>query len=170
METKTYFFRPEKKILKQGFYMEDENNNIVYEAKMIKQSLFSAMQFQFINHLSNKIEEHKVGHTVTTEQSGIFEMFSTKSYFKYDGKNIWDYLHEIGIRIDSHLSNDKIGMTYNVTLEGKEMATISTASPNNGKMIITSAYCYNVTTSTSNIDLAFLVTFAIARTDQTFYN
>jgi len=169
MQTNTYLFQPDKNFFKQGFFMVDENQNVVYEAKVIKQSLIGAIQFEFVNHLSNKTEEHKVGHTITSEQSGMFGMFSTKSHFKFDGKNIWDYLHEKGIRIESHLASGKLGMTYNITLEGKEMATITMTSPKGGS-IITSRYCFDVTTSKENLDLAFLVTFAIARTEQVAYN
>lgn len=168
MEDKKYFFRPDKKFLKQGFYMEDENKKIIYEAKMTKWSLFGAMKFDFINHVSNKSSEHDVGKTITSEESGLFEAFSTNSRFKFDKKNIWDYLHEQGIRIDSDISNKKLGMTYNVTLKGKKMATIMTSSI--GKSIVTNKFCYDVITSEENLDLAFLVTFAFARTEQVFYD
>ena len=87
MEDKKYFFRPDKKFLKQGFYMEDENKKIIYEAKMTKWSLFGAMKFDFINHVSNKSSEHDVGKTITSEESGLFEAFSTNSRFKFDKKN-----------------------------------------------------------------------------------
>ena len=116
----------------------------------------------FENWHGNKMSERSIGalqyimsHTNVTQ--GQFE------------ENIWDYLHEKGIRINSNLANKKIGMSYNVTFEGREFATIETAS-SNGKGIITNAYCYNVTTKPENLDLAFLTTFAIARTDQIFYN
>lgn len=170
MESKTYLFQPEKKFLKQGFFMTDENNNVVYEAKMLKQPLIGSMQFEFINHITNKVEEHKVGQTITIESgSGMLESFSTKSYFKYDNSKIWDYLHEVGIRIDSHLIDRKLGMTYDVTLKGNPMASITMTTPH-GKSVIASRYYFNVTTSEENLDLAFLVTFAIARTEQLFYN
>ena len=169
MQTNTYLFQPEKKFLKQGFFMEDENKNIIYEAKVLKQSLLGSQEVNFINHKTNNSEEHKIGGVVTTNQSGLFEMFSTKSSFKYDGKNIWDYLHEKGIRIDSQVSGNKIGMTYNITFEGQSMATIASTTPG-GKSIMTSAHCYNVTTSDEYLDLAFLTTYAIAKTEQVFYN
>ena len=98
MADHTYFFQPEKKILKQGFFMTDEDKNVVYEAKMLKQPILGAMEFEFINHITGQSGVHKVGHTVTTETSGLFEFFSIKSSFKYDGENIWDYLHDQGIR------------------------------------------------------------------------
>lgn len=169
MKNKTYLFQPDKKFLKQGYFMQDEEGNIVYEAKVLKQPLFGAITFEFVNHLSNIKEEHKVGHTITSEQTGGIDVLSTKSHFKYDGKNIWDYLHEQGIRIDSKLSKGSIGMSYNITLKGEEIANITMASPN-GSKIITSSHVYNVQVSEENIELAFLTTFAIARTDQTFYN
>lgn len=124
MADHTYFFQPEKKILKQGFFMTDEDKNIVYEAKMLKQPILGAMEFEFINHITGQSGVHKVGHTVTTETSGLFEFFSIKSSFKYDGENIWDYLHDQGIRIDSSIAGDRIGMSYHISLKGKDMADI----------------------------------------------
>ena len=171
MAAKTYLYQPDKSFIKQGAVMTDEDGNPVYEAKMIKQSLIGAMQFEFINHLTGKTEQHKVGHTITTETetNGFTNFLSTNSRFKLDGKNVWDFLHEEGIRIDSNLSGGKIGMTYNVTLKGLKIATLASTTPG-GKSPVTSAHCYDVTVEEENLDMAFLVTFAIARTDQTFYS
>ena len=170
MAGKTYFFHPEKKILKQGYLLEDDQQQVVYEAKVLKQSLIGASEIEFINHLSGRSETHKVGKTVTTETSGMLGMFSTKSHFKFDGKKIWDYLHEKGIRIDSALSGGKIGMTYRISLRGEEIATIASAAANNSNFIVTSGSCYQVTTSEEHLDIAFLITMAFARTDQAFYD
>ena len=94
---------------------------------------------------------------------------SRRSYFKYDDKKIWDYLHELGIRIDSKPSSNKLGMTYEISLEGKEFATIASSSPK-GKSFITTDMYYDVICEEKDIDLAFLVAFSIAKTEQTFYN
>ena len=170
MADHTYFFQPEKKILKQGFFMTDEDKNIVYEAKMLKQPILGAMEFEFVNHITGQSGVHKVGHTVTTETSGLFEFFSIKSSFKYDGENIWDYLHGQGIRIDSSIAGDRIGMSYRISLKGKDMAEIATASPDGGNGLITGASWLKVTAAEEDIDLAFLTAFSIARTDQSFYD
>ena len=164
-----YLLKPALKTIKQGFSLEDENNNVVYEAKMIKFKLFGPAPFEFTNHITNKKEEHKVGKTVTQEESGITGFFSTKSSFKYDGIKIWNYLHDKGIRIESNMSSGKIGMTYKVSFEGKELATISSSSPK-GKSIVTTDMYYDVTCEEKDLDLVFLVAFSIAKTDQTFYN
>ena len=155
--------------IKRSFYLEDEKNNIVYEGNMIKFSLLFASLYEFINHLTGKREEHKVGKTITLEESGVSGFFSTKSRFKFDGKNIWDYLHNLGVRIESKLSSDKIGMTYVISFEGKEIATVASSSPK-GKSIITTDLFYDVIADEKDLDLVFLVAFAIAKTDQLTYD
>ena len=166
-----YILKPKLNTIKQSFVLEDENGETVYEGKMTKFSLFGASPFEFINHLSNKTEVHKVGKTITVEQGGndLISFLSKRSYFKYDDKKIWDYLHELGVRIDSKPSASKIGMTYVISFEGKEIATIKTSSPA-GKSLITTDMYYDVTCEEKDLDLVFLVAFSIARTEQTFYN
>ena len=166
-----YLLKPKTGTMKQAFLLENENGNVVYEGKMTKFSLFGASPFEFVNHVTNKTDVHKVGKTVTIEQGGndLISFMSKRSYFKYDDKKIWDYLHDLGIRIDSKLSTNKIGMTYEVSFEGKPLATIASSSPK-GKSIITTDMYYDVTCEEKDLDLAFLVAFSIAKTEQTFYD
>ena len=165
-----YLLKPKLATVKQAFFLEDENGNMVYEGKMTKFKFFGASPFEIVNHITNKTEEHKIGKTVTIEQSNgidIIDFLSKRSYFKYDGKKIWDYLHDLGIRIDSKLSGNKVGMTYNVSFEGKPLATIATSSPK-GKSLITTDLYYDVTCEEKDLDLVFLVAFSIAKTEQIF--
>ena len=166
-----YFLKPKLNTIKQAFFLEDENGNIVYEGKMTKFSLFGASPFELVNHITNKIEEHKIGKTTTVEEGGndLISVMSKKSYFKYDGKKIWDYLHDLGIRIDSKPSSDKLGMTYEISFEGKPLATIASSSPK-GKSIITTDMYYDVFCEEQDLDLVFLVAFSIAKTEQIIYN
>jgi len=146
MMEKKYLLQPEKKAWKQGYFLSDENGSIVYEAKVLKQSILGSQTVEFINHLTNKSEQHKIGAVVTMQNGtgGMLDMFSTRSHFKIDGKKVWDYLHEQGVRIDSGLSGSKLGMSYTVTLD--------------------------VITTEDHLDIAFLAAFGIAKTEQTFYN
>ena len=167
-----YLLKPKLATIKQAFFLEDENGNMVYEGKMTKFSLFGASPFEMVNHITNKTEEHKIGKTVTIEQNNgidIIDFLSKRSYFKYDDKKIWDYLHDLGIRINSKLSENKVGMTYEVSFEGKPLATIATSSPK-GKSLITTDMYYDVICEEKDLDLVFLVAFSIAKTEQTFYN
>lgn len=171
MAAKTYLYQVDQKVLKQGATLTDEGGGIVYEAKMLKNSLFGGMEFEFVNHVTGKTTPHKVGHTLTTETGGdgVVDLLSAKSRFKLDGRNVWDTLHEQGIRIDSRLTGGKLGMTYDVTLEGRPLATVET-STKSGKGLLTSDHCYRVSADEADLDMAFLVAFAIARTDQVFYS
>jgi hypothetical protein len=164
-----YLLKPVLGTIKEGFTLVDENDHLVYEGRMTKFTLFRAAPYNFTNYVTNKIEEHKIGKTVTSEESGLTGMFSTSSYFKYDGEKIWDYLHDKGIRISSTVSSNKIGMTYEISLEGKKIATIASSTPK-GKSIITTDKYYDVTCEEKNLDLVFLVGFSIAKTNQTFYH
>ena len=166
-----YLLKPKLNTVKQSFFLEDENGNLVYEGKMTKFKLFGAAPFELVNHITNKTEEHKIGKTVSVEQGGdgLISLMSKRSYFKYDDQNIWDYLHDLGIRIDSKPSSNKLGMTYDISFEGKPLAVIATSSPK-GKSLITTDLYYDVTCEEKDLDLVFLTAFSIAKTDQTFYN
>ena len=165
-----YRLKPVLKTIKQSFYLEDENGKIVYEGKMTKFSLLFASLYEFVNHITNKTEVHKVGKTVTSEEGGgMVSLMSKKSSFKYDGQNIWDHLHDLGVRIDSSISGNKIGMSYDVTFKGQPLAAIASSSPK-GKSIITTDLYYDVSCEEKDLDLVFLVAFSIAKTEQTFYN
>lgn len=166
-----YLLKPVLKTAKQAFYLEDENGNTVYEGKMTKFSLLGASPFEFVNHVTGRTEEHKVGKTITVEQGGggLISMLSKRSYFKYDGQKIWDCLHDQGIRIESGISNKKLGMSYDVTFKGAPLATIANSSPK-GKSIFTTDLYYDVTCEEADLDLVFLVAFSIAKTEQTIYS
>ena len=166
-----YRLKPVLKTAKQSFYLEDENGEKVFEGNMLKFSLFGAAPHEFVNHITHKTEEHAVGKTVTVEQGGggLIIMMSKRSYFKFDGVKIWDYLHDQGIRIETGISGSKLGMRYDVTFKGEPLATISNSTPS-GKSIITTDMYYDVICEEKDLDLVFLVAFAIAKTDQVFYN
>ena len=164
-----YLLKPVLGTIKEGFTLVDENDTLIYKGQMTKFSLFSAAPYDFTNYITNKTEEHKIGKTVTASESGVAGMFSTSSSFKFDGEKIWNYLHNKGIRINSSLSSNKLGMTYEITFEGKPLATIASSSPK-GKSIITTDKYYDVTCDEKDLDLVFLVAFSIAKTEQIFYN
>ncbi len=166
-----YRLRPVMGTVKQAFNLEDGNGNLVYEGKMTKFKLFGAAPFDFVNHRTGSTVQHQVGKTVTHEElgNGIIGALATKSTFKFDGKDIWDPLHDEGIRIDSGISGSRIGMTYGVTLKGRSLATVATSSPG-GKSLLTTDLYYDVACEEADLDMAFLVAFAIAMTHQTFYS
>ena len=169
MATK-YALKPVLKTFKRSFYLADENGTKIYEGNMTKFKLLGASPYEFINHVTNHVEEHKLGKTVTVEQgSGLISELTKKSYFKFDGQKIWDYLHDQGIRINSRPLGNKLGMSYEVSLKGQPLATVAMSSPK-GKSIITTNLYYEVSCEEKDLDLVFLVAFSIAMTEQTVYN
>ncbi len=172
MESKIYYFHPDKNVTNRGYVLDDEiedhDKKVLYEAKVLKKSFFSGTTVGFMNYTNNKYEEHKVGVVVTSKQDNVFEKYSPKSSFKFDGKDIWAHLIELGIKIDSAVAANKIGTVYSINYNGTVIGTISTSVASGGGNI-TSNFTYQIVTHEANFDLVFLVAFAIAKTEQFFY-
>ena len=172
-DTTEYYFRFDGQTFKPGYLIEDSNRQILYEGKNLKNSMIGNRIFQFTNHKNMKTSEHQVGHTMTSTYNN--EVFSTTSYFDFDGKNIWDYLHERGIRIQTNLRSKFPKIIYDVTLNGEPYALIETSSmhvheddeaAHKIKIPLGSRY-YRFWTKETNLGLLFLVMFALSETEQT---
>ena len=161
------------KTLHPGYVVEDAGRNIVYEGKMTKQALVGPRTFEFNNHISGTVTEHKVGHTATTSYSG--EMFSEKSWFKFDGENIWDLIHKKGMRLNTNIHSKFPNLIYELSKDGKELAVIETSSryvheEDEAEHTFTppiGRYFYRIWTVSDDLDPVFLAVFAISETEQT---
>jgi len=161
---KTYYFHPDKNVLKQGYVMEDGAGNVVYEAIVLKQPLFGAASVNFINHVSNQSEEHKVGHVATVEHITNDIFFSRKSWFKFDDVNIWKFLNEEGVTINSAMSGP-ISMSFEVFYESNHIASIAMSSKASIGGLTLPSSSFDIAVEDDNLDLAFLVAYSIAKTE-----
>ena len=121
-----YYFRFDGHSLKPGYLIEDADRNVLFEGKMVKNSLVGARLFNFIDHTTGTETEHEVGHTATTSYND--EAFSVNSWFKFDGKNVWDLLHERGLRMTTNLFSHFPKLIYEVSKDGEAFARIETSS------------------------------------------
>ena len=168
-----YYCRHDGKALKPGYILEDANRKILFEGKMVKQAVVGARTYEFSDHTRGKVEEHQVGHIVT--QSYNDEFFSTKSWFKFDGKNIWDVLHERGLRISTNMHSKFPNLIYEVSKDGKAFARIETSgryvhedeAAEHKVNIPVGQYFYRVWTNSRDFEVLFLTIFAISETQQT---
>ena len=168
-----YYFKFDGHSLKPGYLIEDADRNLLFEAKMTKQALVGARTYEFHNHVTGSVAEHQVGHTVT--QSFNDELFSRKSWFKFDGQNIWNLLHEKGIRLTTDLHSKLPYLVYNVSKNGVPFAVIETSSmyvhedeEAQHKLVIpTGNLYYRAWTNSTDLETLFLTIFAISETEQT---
>ncbi len=159
--------------LKPGYFVEDKSRKVVYEAPMTKNAAIGNRIFTFTNHVTNETAEHEVGHTATTSYSN--EFFSVRSWFRFDGENIWDVLHNRGIRIDTDMLSSLPKFIYTVSLNGRFFATIETSgrfvheedAAEHKLNIPVGKYYYRCWTNENDLDLLFLTVFALSETDQT---
>ncbi len=167
-----YYFCFDGHSLKPGYIVEDGNRNVVYEGKMTKQALVGARTYEFVNHMTGSSRTHEIGHTTTqTYDDGIF---TAKSWFKFDGKNVWDVIHDGGVRISTnHLSKFPY-CVYDVAKNGAAFARVESCGvyvheddeAQHAVSIPTGSMYYRFWTSSNDFDLLFLTIFAISETEQ----
>ena len=171
-DVKEYYCKFDGKSLKPGYILEDADRTVLFEGKMTKQALIGAREFEFDNHVTGSVKTHAVGHTMT--QTYNDEFFSAKSWFKFDGKNIWDALHERGIRLSTNLMSKFPNLAYDVLKDGVPFAIIETSgkyvhedeAAEHKVNIPVGRYFYRIWTNSEDLDLLFLTVFAISETEQ----
>lgn len=166
------YCRHDGNTLKPGYILEDADRNILFEGKMTKQALIGARTFEFTDHTTGKVTQHEVGHT--TSQTFNNEFFSMSSWFKFDGKNVWDLLHESGLRMVTNIASKFPNLIYEVSKNSEPYALIETSgryvhedeAAEHAVNIPVGMYYYRIWTETEDIETVFLTVFAISETEQ----
>lgn len=166
----TYYFHYCGKA-NQGHCLEDEDRNLIYEAKLTKFRLFSASDYDFINHKRGLKTQHKVGKVVSSSTNG----FTCSSGFKFDGINIWAHLDDQNIYFRTNVKG-LMNISYDVVYRNQNIGTIVTTGSDvfgtstNKLAHIPARGFFRITTKEAYIDQMFLLAFALARTEASFQN
>lgn len=168
-----YYCRHDGNALKPGYILEDAGRNVLFEAKMLKNNPLGARSFEFTDHTNGYTQQHEVGHVMT--QSYNDEFFSMKSWFKFDGQNIWDLLHARGLRLDTDLRSKFPNIGYNVSKDGAAFARIETSgkyvhedeAEQHSLNIPVGRYYYRIWTNANDFETLFLTVFAVSESEQT---
>ena len=171
-EVKEYYCKFDGKTFKPGYIVEDADRNVLFEGKMTKQALVGARTFEFNNHVTGSVKEHQVGHTIT--QTFNDELFSASSWFKFDGQNIWEVIHDRGIRISTSIMSKFPNLVYDVAKDGKPFAIIETRgkyvhedeAAEHKINVPVGRYFYRIWTNSEDLESLFLTVFAISETEQ----
>ena len=168
-----YYCRHDGVTLKPGYILEDAARRILFEGKMTRQALVGARTFEFSNHVNGGVTEHEVGHTTT--QTYDNNGWTAKSWFKFDGKNVWDELHDRGIRLQTDMRSKFPNFIYEVSRDGQAFAILETSgkyvhedeAAEHKLNVPMGRYYYRVWTNSRDFDTLFLTIFAISETEQT---
>ena len=158
--------------LKPGYILEDADRTVLYEAKMTKQALVGSRVFTFIDHASGLSQDHEVGHT--TQQHYNDEFFSARGWFKFDGENIWDVLHERGLRMATDIIGTFPNVSYQIVKDGKPFAIVETSgkyvhedeAAEHSINIPVGKFYYRIWTNSRDIETIFLAVFAFSESEQ----
>ncbi|MBO4265329.1 MAG: hypothetical protein J5922_04560 [Clostridia bacterium] len=160
--------------MNQSFKLEDENNKSLYEANLVKFKLFTASDYEFVNHITMATTAHKVGKTKSVEQGTAGIKMSTASYFKLDGKNCFDILEEKGYSFKLILklnilqpefalvdkNGDKIAV-YKMNVPGEREEGVGAIGNKQSNTVIT--------TESDDVETIFLGAFIMSRVDFSLY-
>lgn len=158
--------------LKPGYVIEDADRNVLFEGKMTKQNLVGPRTYTFVDHVRNVSKEHEVGHVIT--QTVNDSSFSARSSFKFDGKNVWDEIHDRGIRLETDMLSKFPHFIYNAAWDGKAFARIETSgryvheedAAEHSIDLPIGRYYYRFWTDSEDLESLFLVIFSISETEQ----
>ena len=160
--------------MNQSFKLENESNESLYEANLIKFRLFTASDFEFVNNVTSVKTSHKVGKTKSFEQGTGGLSMTTASYFNLDGVNCFDILKEKGysfkILMKLNLLQpefsllDKNGYqvaVYKMNVTGEREEGVGAIGNKQSNMVIT--------TDLDDLEAIFLAAFIMNRVDFSFY-
>lgn len=171
-----YYFRFDGRAFLPGYLIEDKERKPVFVGRMKNNFIVVPRKFIFTDMRTQKSVEHSVSHVVT---GGVenYGMFSISSYFKLDGVNIWDSLHQKGVLINNGMGDGFAQMAYDVTLNGNFLARAEMTSiyvheeDEEGKILKPyNKMFYRIWTDSDDLELVFTTVFAIAETEQIVYS
>ena len=157
---------------KPGYILEDADGTVLFEGKMEKNNLIGARVFRFTDHTTGSVSEHEVGHELSESYNN--EFLSNRSWFKFDGKNIWDIIHDRGLRISTNLFSKFPNLIYEVSQNGSPFARIETSSmyvheeeeAQHKIAIPVGKYYYRIWTGSRDLETVFLTVFGISESEQ----
>ena len=160
---------------KFGHRIEDQNRNVLYEAKMTKYNLTTPFGFNFIDHEHGKTTPHLIGHAEETDWNML--LIDNNYTISFDGKDIWKQLRKLGVSLNARFGEAKGVMpSYSICKDGEELAYAESTSQyvheeDAEKHKIASKVpvqgFYRVTTREKNLDLLFTILVAMARSGAT---
>lgn len=167
-----YYFRWDGKPLTPGYIIEDTERNPLFEGKAQKFVPVGGRPFVFTDHITGAVTEHKVGHVVTQTYNN--SGFSAKSWFKLDGENVWDCIHERGIRLTNDLLNSLPRPKVLAAKDGLPFAVIQYSGvyvheedeAQHKFNIPTSRMYYRFWTNSRDFESLFLILFALTECHQ----
>ncbi|MBQ6654387.1 MAG: phage holin family protein [Erysipelotrichaceae bacterium] len=166
---KDYYFHYCGK-LNQSYILETTDREPTYEINCDKMGMVNDFIFTFKNHLTGKEFTSNVTHTMTVSYGSDNFSLVDKSYFKIDGKNIWEYIAEMGYSVEPYL--DPVAFSFRIRHYGVEVADLKCAGTNvlpqyEGKQglrnVAMSSGLYRVSCRDEDVEAVAIIAFAVSR-------
>ncbi|MDO4418091.1 MAG: DUF3592 domain-containing protein [Eubacteriales bacterium] len=169
-EEREVYFLTDVGTPKYGHRIEDRNRKVLYEAKMTSFSLVSAYGFDFIDHEHGTVTPHLVGHEEESDWNSF--LLDTHYTFELDGVDVWKYLKQNGISVETERMDGAVWPRWRVTRDGQEIAVIESSSrfvheEDAEKHAVMNKVAvpgfYRIRTGEENLDAVFMTAMAFGR-------
>ena len=160
--------------MNQSVKLENENNQVLYEANLVKFKLFTASDYEFVNHVVASTTAHKIGKTRSVENATIGITMASASYFKMDGRNCFDILGEKGYSFKLLLKLDILhpefalidaagnqAAVYKMNVVAEKEEGVAAIGNKQNNIVIT--------TDSGDLEAIFLGAFIMSRVDFSLY-
>lgn len=160
--------------MNQSVAMKDERNALVFEANLVKFRLLSASDFEFVNKKTTIKQLYKVGKTRTTEMGTGHSSFTTSSYFKLNGENVFEVLEKKGYHFKMltklNVIHPEFAMvdnngtqlaTYKLNVKGERQEGVKGIGKSQRNILIT--------TQSQDLETIFLGAFILSKVDISAY-
>ncbi|MBR0137276.1 MAG: hypothetical protein IJM15_02595 [Erysipelotrichaceae bacterium] len=156
--------------LNQSYVLETTDREPVYEFDCDKMGMLNDYIFTFRNCLTHEETSHNVSHTVTVSYGSDDFSLVDRSYFKIDGKNIWEYIAEMGYAVEPYL--DKLAWSFRIRHYSVQVADLKAAGTNilkeyEGKKGLRDVPMmeglYRVSCRQDDIEAVAIIAFAVSR-------
>lgn len=114
--------------LNQSYILETTDRKPVVEINCDKMGVVNDFIFTFKDHLTGKEFTSNVSHTLTRSYGSDNFSIVDKSYFKIDGKDIWEYIGDMGYSVEPY--PDPIAFSYRIRHYGVEVTDLKAAGTN----------------------------------------
>ena len=114
--------------MKASYFLETKEHEILFEAKVIRQSLFKPGIMEFIDRRTGESITRTVSNIASVKDSqqpmciDVDLTAEADSSFDLDGVNCWEFLADSGYTVWRH--RDKMKYSYRVLLNGAEIAQL----------------------------------------------
>jgi len=147
-----------------SYVVRDKYGDAVYEWRKVKHIPFKGTVFSFTNHRTSRTKEHVAGRLRSTASGNIYHP-TPRTWFKLDGRDIWELLRKRGVSTSTEVEVDwPPKVTYTLAQNDSFFGIVESEAvrdEDGNVKIISGGSNYRCWTAWEDLDLLGLIVFTV---------